>query len=134
VCEVDGNGNLKSIAERTKVYREGDKIVYEENEQKNELSADAKVSMNFWCFHPAVFGTIEKLFLDFLAKSAGNPKAEFFIPIIGDHLVRTGTGTIKIIPTGSQWFGVTYKEDAPEVKGSLEHLVHQGEYPPKLWN
>ena len=134
VCEVDSNGYLKSIAERTKVYREGDKIVYEDESGKKELPADAKVSMNFWCFHPAVFGTIEKLFHDFLAKNAGNPKAEFFIPIIGDELVRTGAGRIKVIPTGAQWFGVTYKEDAPTVKGDLEHLVHQGEYPPKLWN
>jgi NDP-sugar pyrophosphorylase family protein len=134
VCEVDAKGYLKSIAERTKVYREGNKIVYEDEAGKHELPADAKVSMNFWCFHPSVFGTIEKLFHDFLAKNVNNPKAEFFIPIIGDHLVRTGSGKIEVIPTGAQWFGVTYKEDAPEVKGSLEHLVHQGEYPPKLWD
>ncbi|MGB8193599.1 MAG: sugar phosphate nucleotidyltransferase [Chitinophagaceae bacterium] len=134
VCEVDENGYLVSIAERTKVYREGEGIVYEEDEKKSALAGDAKVSMNFWCFHPSVFNIIENLFHEFLAKSAGNPKAEFFIPIIGDHLVRTGIGKIKVIPTGAQWFGVTYKEDAPAVKASLEHLVHQGEYPAKLWS
>ncbi|HYE53652.1 MAG TPA: sugar phosphate nucleotidyltransferase [Chitinophagaceae bacterium] len=134
VCQVDEQGNLVSIAERTKVYREGDKIVYEENDQKNELSSDSKVSMNFWCFHPSVFNMTEKLFHDFLQKNASNPKAEFFIPIIGDHLVRSGEGKIIVVPTGAQWFGVTYKEDAPGVQSSLEHLVHQGEYPPKLWN
>jgi NDP-sugar pyrophosphorylase family protein len=134
VCQVDGNGYLVSIAERTKVYRENGQIVYEENEQKSELPDDTKVSMNFWCFHPSVFEFTEKLFHDFLKESASNPKAEFFIPIIGDHLVRKGKGKIEVIPTGAQWFGVTYKEDAPEVKASLEHLVHQGEYPPKLWS
>lgn len=133
VCEVDSEGYLKSIAERTKVYRDGDRIVYEEDDQKRALPAEAKASMNFWCFHPAIFSIIEGLFHEFLAQNANNPKAEFFIPIIGDHLVRTGQGKIKIIPTGAQWFGVTYKEDAPQVKGSLEHLVHQGEYPSKLW-
>ncbi len=133
VCEVDENGFLKSIAERTKVYREGERIVYEENDQKNELSSNAKVSMNFWCFHPAVFGLIENLFHDFLEKNASNPKAEFFIPIIGDHMVRTGTGKIRVIPTGAQWFGVTYKEDAPSVQASLDELVNGGEYPDNLW-
>ena len=133
VCQVDGQGLLVSIAERTKVYREGDKIVYEEDGSKMELASDSKASMNFWCFHPSVFDLTEKAFHDFLAQNASNPKAEFFIPIIGDHLVRNGLGRIKVIPTGAQWFGVTYKEDAPEVKASLEHLVHQGEYPPKLW-
>ena len=134
VCEVDKDGYLVSIAERTKVGPENGKIIYEENGQKHELSSDAKVSMNFWCFHPSVFNMTEKAFHEFLAKSASDPKAEFFIPIIGDHLVRSGLGRIKVIPTGSQWFGVTYKEDAPEVKANLEHLVHQGEYPPRLWN
>jgi len=133
VCEVDSQGYLRSIAERTKVYRDGDRIVYEENDEKRVLPAESKASMNFWCFHPAIFGIIEGLFHEFLAQNANNPKAEFFIPIIGDYLVRTGKGKIKIIPTGAQWFGVTYKEDAPQVKGSLEHLVHQGEYPSKLW-
>lgn len=134
VCQVDANGFLVSIAERTKVYRENGKIVYEEGDQKSELSDDTKVSMNFWCFDSSVFEFTEKLFHDFLKNSASNPKAEFFIPIIGDHLVRGGRGKIKVIPTGAQWFGVTYKEDAPGVKASLEHLVHQGEYPPKLWD
>jgi choline kinase len=134
VCQVDGHNYLVGIAERTKVYREGDKIVYEENDQKNELPADSKVSMNFWCFHPSVFAITEKLFKEFLANNAANPKAEFFIPIIGDHLVKTGIGKILVIPTGAQWFGVTYKEDAPQVQGSLEHLVHQGEYPARLWS
>ncbi|HEX6180311.1 MAG TPA: sugar phosphate nucleotidyltransferase [Chitinophagaceae bacterium] len=134
VCEVDKDGYLVSIAERTKVGPENGKIIYEENGQKHELSSNAKVSMNFWCFHPSVFNMTEKAFHEFLAKSASDPKAEFFIPIIGDHLVRSGLGRIKVIPTGSQWFGVTYKEDAPEVKANLEHLVHQGQYPPRLWN
>ena len=134
VCEVDAQGYLVSIAERTKVGREDGKIIYDENGQKHELSSQAKVSMNFWCFHPTVFDMTEKAFHEFLAKSASDPKAEFFIPIIGDHLVRSGSGRIKVIPTGAQWFGVTYKEDAPEVKANLEHLVHQGEYPPKLWS
>lgn len=134
VCQVDKEDYLVSIAERTKVYREGDKIVYEEEGGKQELPADSKVSMNFWGFHPSVFALTEKAFHEFLAKNSSNPKAEFFIPIIGDYLVNSGQGRIKVIPTGAQWFGVTYKEDAPEVKANLEHLVHQGEYPAKLWS
>lgn len=133
VCQVDAEGNLASIAERTKVYRDGDSIVYEDESGRHELPSDSKASMNFWCFHPSVFNLTGKLFRDFLAANASNPKAEFFIPIIGDHMVRAGEGKITVIPTGAQWFGVTYKEDAPEVKGNLEHLVHQGEYPAKLW-
>ena len=86
VCQVDADGNLISIAERLKIYREGDKIVYEENDIKTELPPHTPVSMNFWGFHPNVFEYIQKLFQKFLKENADNPKAEFFIPIIGDAL------------------------------------------------
>jgi hypothetical protein len=133
VCEVDVNNFLVSIAERTKIYREGSKIVYEENAGKHEVPSDAKVSMNFWCFHENVFSLIQVWFKDFLKQNINNPKGEFFIPIIGDEFVNSGKGKIKVIPTSAQWFGVTYKEDAPIVKDSLMQLVKKGDYPSKLW-
>src|SRR4051812_31549754 len=55
VCEVDANNYLISIAERTKIYREGSKIVFEDADGKHEVPSDAKASMNFWCFPPEVF-------------------------------------------------------------------------------
>ena len=134
VCQVDANGNLISIAERTKIYREGSNIVYEENGKKVEVPDTSPVSMNFWCFDPSVFDFIEALFKDFLAKQATDPKAEFFIPIIGDAFINQQKGVIKVIPTSAQWFGVTYKEDAPGVKQSLDNLVDSGEYPEKIWD
>lgn len=133
VCEVDQNGFLVSISERVKIYREGGKIVYEENDQKTEVPDDSKVSMNFWCFHQSMFPLTEQWFHEFVDKNLGNPKAEFFIPIIGDHFVKSEKGKIKVIPTDAQWFGVTYKEDAPIVKQELENLVEAGEYPENLW-
>ena len=132
VCEVNANGELISITERTKIYQENDKIVYEENDGKHEVPADSKVSMNFWGFDPSVFSFIEKLFREFLKDKINDPKAEFFIPIIGDAFIKSGE-TIKIIPTSAQWFGVTYKEDAPIVKKDIEELVKAGMYPPSLW-
>jgi NDP-sugar pyrophosphorylase family protein len=114
VCEVDNSNNLVSIAERTKIYRnEEGKITYEDAGGKHEVSEDSKVSMNFWGFAPNVFDIIEKQFHEFLDKSINDPKSEFFIPIVADEFIRSGQGVIKVIPTTSNWFGVTYKEDAP---------------------
>lgn len=133
VCAVDENNNLVSIHERTKIYRNTEgKITYEEGGRSFFVPDDAKVSMNFWCFDPSVFGFIEKIFAEFLSAQGQDPKAEFFIPIIGDRFIREGKGQIKIIPTASSWFGVTYKEDAPAVKESLDALVAAGAYPEKL--
>ena len=134
VCDVDANGNLVSIAERTKIFPEGDKIYYIENSLRVPVPPDTAVSMNFWGFDPNVFDFIQKLFIQFLQKNAGNPKAEFFIPIIGDAYIHEDKGEIKVIPTSSQWFGVTYKEDAPGVKESIHALIEDGEYPPSLYD
>ncbi|HEY6063102.1 MAG TPA: hypothetical protein VIV35_05810 [Chitinophagaceae bacterium] len=89
--------------------------------------------MNFWCFDTSVFNLGEKMFHAFLQQNIENLKSEFFIPIIGDQFIKKGLGKIKVIPTFSQWFGVTYKEDAPGVEKSLHDLIKKGEYPDKLW-
>lgn len=133
VCQTDANSNLVSIAERTKIYQEGDKIVYEEGDKKVEVPFDSPVSMNFWCFSPSVFPYTETMFTEFLQEQGTNPKAEFFIPIIGDKFIQKSGGAIKVIATDAQWFGVTYKEDAPGVQASLNALIEKGEYPSKLY-
>jgi NDP-sugar pyrophosphorylase family protein len=134
VCEVDEKSNLVSIAERVKIYRDdNNKITYEDGDQKYEVPDDSKVSMNFWCFDPSVFSFIEKIFGEFLTENINMPKAEFFIPIIGDRFIHEKKGAIKVIPTSAKWFGVTYKEDAPDVQKSLNKLIDAGEYPKNLW-
>ncbi len=134
VCEVDSKNNLIGIVERIKVYRDSGKIVYEEGENKTELFEDTPVSMNFWGFDPSVFDFIQKLFLKFLKENGENIKSEFFIPIIGDAFIEDKNRNIKVINTSAQWFGVTYREDAPEVKKSIESLIESGAYPKMLWS
>ena len=77
-----------------------------------------------------MFDGTEKLFKDFVRQNYTDIKSEFFIPILGDDFVHNQHGTIKVIPTSAQWFGVTYKEDAPVVKADVQKLVNEGEYPP----
>jgi UTP-glucose-1-phosphate uridylyltransferase len=134
VSEVDSNNNLVQIVERLKVYEENGKIVSEEGDgSKFEIPASFKASMNFWCFHPSLFSFLEGEFQEFLKQNINNPKAEFLIPHSADRFIKTGKGVIKVIPTAAQWFGVTYKEDAPVVKRRLDELVKDGAYPPSLW-
>ena len=134
VCQVDDNINLVSIIERTKIFPEGDKIFYVENSLQVPMPGDTPVSMNFWGFHPNVFDFIQKLFVQFLREHGNDPKAEFFIPIIGDAFIKGGNNKIKVIPTEAQWFGVTYKEDAAEVREDFNQLIQAGEYPLQLWS
>ena len=89
--------------------------------------------MNFWCFHPSVFQIAHILFGEFLIKNHQDIKSEFFIPIIADHFITNDANKIKVIPTQSQWFGVTYKEDASGVKEKITKLVNEKIYPQMLW-
>lgn len=132
VCQVDGKGNLTSIAERLNIGEIDGKILCDDSLEPKELSRKTSVSMNFWCFHPSIFPYTQQLFREFLAADGEKPKSEFFIPIVADQFIREG-GVVKVIPTTSQWFGVTYKEDAPAVEQSLNSLVKAGEYPERLW-
>ncbi len=135
VCQVDNLGNLTSINERTKIYRNDEgKITYEDEVGLHEVSENSSVSMNFWGFSPDIFGIIEQQFQLFLKNDINNPKSEFFIPIVADQYSKSGSGVIKVIPTNSQWFGVTYKEDAPGVQKSIDDLVNNKEYPNQLWD
>lgn len=134
VCKVDASGNLEEIVERTNVYKEFDVIVYEENDHKHPLEFDTRVSMNFWGFTPDIFNISQELFKEFAHAHKDNPKAEFFIPLVGDHLIRAKKADVKVIPTSSQWFGVTYKEDKPIVQESIDQLIKDGTYPDNLWN
>ena len=133
VCEVNELGFLTDIRERTNIYPENGRIIFEENGVKNELPADSRVSMNFWCFDPSIFSLGENMFHEFLKENINNPKAEFFIPLVGEKFISKGLGKIKVISTNAEWFGVTYKEDAPGVEQSLMELVDGGAYPTKLW-
>lgn len=134
VCDVDQQGNMTAINERTKVYLKDGKIVYEENEIEYPLSEDSRVSMNFWGFTPAVFEQTEEMFREFVNENENNPKAEFFIPLAADGLIKSGIANFKVIPTSSKWFGVTYKEDKPIVQKNISELVASGAYPENLWS
>jgi NDP-sugar pyrophosphorylase family protein len=134
VCKVDAQGNLEEIIERTKIYKKDGAIIYEEDEKQYPLAFETPVSMNFWGFTPAVFKITEALFKTFALENKDNPKAEFFIPLIGENLVKSNTAAFKVVPTANQWFGVTYKEDKPFVQASIDQLIKDKMYPEKLWS
>jgi hypothetical protein len=133
VCQTDENNNLVAINERTQIGWKGEKVVYQDETGEHEVSAESPVSMNFWCFSPAAFDYSEKLFHQFVKDNGHLPKSEFFIPIVGDNFIKEPGCAIRVVPTGAQWFGVTYKEDAPIVQASISKLVEEGEYPGSLW-
>jgi choline kinase len=133
-CGEEGaDGFLTSVVERTTIVKENGKIISKEKDRNLELSPDTPTSMNFWGFQPDVMPLTQKLFEEFLQANSQNIKAEFFIPLVVNDMIRLGLGKVKVISGGNIWFGVTYKEDKEFVSGKIRELVKQGKYPERLW-
>ena len=133
VCQVNDAGLLTDIHERTQVYFKNSDVMYEENGVEFPLATNTPVSMNFWGFTPKIFEDSVAMFVAFALANKENPKAEFFIPLVAENLIKEGKASFKVLPTDSQWFGVTYKEDKPIVQASIDALVTAGVYPSNLW-
>lgn len=137
VCAVDGEGNLTTITERHGIERKADgQIVYTDADgSQHPLGDDTPVSMNTFGFTPDYFRHSERMFREFLSKpeTMANLKSEFYIALVVDELIKSGTAKMKVLPTTAKWFGVTYKADRPDVVERLRALVDAGEYPEFLW-
>lgn len=136
VCEVNENGQLVDVVERTKIQRVNGVVSYtEDGEEWFELPEEAFASMNCWCFMPELIDEIEKYFIEFLSTEVKeNPlKSEFYIPLLVRDMLAAKKCTVDVIETDDKWFGVTYKEDKPDVVKSITALVNEGKYPEKLW-
>ena len=131
--ESDASGYLKSVVERTTIVKENGRIISKEADGDLEMSPETPTSMNFWGFHPSIFPLAGEMFVGFLKQNYKQPKAEFFIPLFVNQMVREGRGKVKIISGGSIWFGVTYQEDKETVSAKIRALVDKGEYPSRLW-
>lgn len=134
VCE-NKDGLLTSVVERTAIsYDKDGKIVFtDENGQVQTLDPMTPVSMNLWGFTPDYFDFSDREFRRFLDKDINTPKAEFFIPLCIDTLIRSGEATVKVLDTDSKWFGVTYAADRPGVVEKFAELHANGTYPEKLF-
>ena len=133
-CSVDKNDFLTGVTERTHIEKVNGELMYkDENEQLIPISEETTVSMNFFGFTPKYFELSESLFEEFLAKNYKEPKAEFFIPLVINHIIVNKLATMKVLKSDARWFGVTYKQDKVYVTSEIQKLKDQGVYPTHLW-
>ena len=133
VCTVDAEGNLQGMVERTKIERVDGTIVFHDNGGDEPLAENTPVSMNLFGFTPDYFRHSQSYFKEFLAANISNLKSEFFIPLMVNKVISEGTATMRVLKTTSNWFGVTYKEDKPQLVAKIEELIEAGVYPRNLW-
>jgi hypothetical protein len=134
VCHADENDFLESIDEIVKIHRNEDGVIeYPVNGTAKTLEDNTYVSMNLWGFLPSFFDHAEDHFKQFLKDRGNEPKSEYYIPTTIDHLIASKVLHVKVIPSDSQWFGVTYQEDKPFVSSRIDKLIAEKVYPTPLW-
>ena len=92
VCDVDENGQLKDVIERTKIMRVDGKISFtEDGESWTELQKGSTVSMNCWGFSCMMMPELRNRFTAFLDRNTDNMlKCEYFLPFVVDELLKEG--------------------------------------------
>ena len=136
VCTVDSDNFLTSMVERTKIERNSEGvIVFHDLGDDVALEENTPVSMNFFGFTPDYFEYSEQTFKEFLSdeNNQTNLRSEFFIPMMVNRLIGGGVAKMKVLSTAAQWFGVTYKEDKPQLMAKIEALIEAGVNPRNLW-
>ena len=137
VCQVNGEGFLESVVERTKIEKQADGVIRFTEDGSTWICLPEKttVSMNMWGFTPSFAAESEARFPAFLDKAlAENPmKGEYFLPSTVSALLAEDKATVKMLYSPDKWYGFTYAADKPVVVAALKTMTEQGLYPDGLW-
>ncbi len=137
VCDVDENGYLIKVTERVHIEKRDGGIAYTEDDGASwhPLRADGRVSMNLWGFTEDFIEEIKQSFVTFLKTTVrDNPlKAECYLPAVVSGMLEEGRADVAVLPTPDKWYGVTYKEDKPQVEAAIKRFKEEGLYPEQLF-
>ncbi len=137
ICEMNADGELLSVTERTHIEKRGDGAAYTEDDGATWISLpdDTIVSMNMWGFSAGFLKEIENGFGAFLEQGLReNPqKCEYYLPAVVSSLLASDKATVQVLATTEKWYGVTYREDKPVVEQAIRDFKKAGLYPEHLW-
>ncbi len=138
VCDVDADGFLLDINERTAIsaWEDGGRYTEDGGRTFVALPRGTMVSMNLWGFDPSFMDRLEENFEPWLRENLGkNPeKCEYFLPYVPHLMIARGQGRVRVLPTDEKWYGVTYREDLEGVRNAVQRMREEGVYPRRLWD
>lgn len=137
ICDMNENGELVAIHERTRIEKRDGGIAFTEDDGATWtfVPADTTVSMNMWGFTRSIVEEIKNGFPAFLDTGLKeNPmKCEYFLPTVVSDLLGADKATVAVLKSADKWYGVTYKEDKPVVVAAIKKMKEDGLYPEHLW-
>jgi len=136
ICDIDEEGYLRGLVERTRLEKHGATGRYvDEGGNVCMLRGNEVVSMNMLGFSPPVFAQIERHLAHFLDAKAGAPdEPECLIPVVVGQILQEKVARMRVLRTVDAWFGVTHQGDKPEAMARIRKMVERGEYPSPIWN
>ncbi|MCX2718937.1 nucleotidyltransferase family protein [Lentiprolixibacter aurantiacus] len=130
VCEQEGD-QLLSVVERTKIQEQDNGIV--DTDSGLTFTGEELVSMNFWVCQPTIFDQITKDLKAFIAQGDNLERGEVYLPFVIQAMLKSQLAEVKVIPSESLWFGVTYLDDKEKAMEKLQEMTGAGGYPSPLW-
>lgn len=131
ICQVDPQGWLLDVQECPYVNRDaqGQVIGGRDLDTAGPVASDVWTSVNFWAFHPSVFGFLQEQFQEFREQESQSLKSEFFLPTaIGKEIGRNRI-QVSLQQQEGEWLGLTYREDLEFVRSCLAEAHDKGNYP-----
>ena len=136
ICQAK-DGKLTNIVEHLKIGKEADGTITDtmEDGSKEIIPSDAPVSMNLWGFGREYMDVLKAGFIKALDRiMVENPmKGEYYIQTPINDQIEDGSASYEVLTSADKWFGVTYKEDKPDVVAKFASLKADGTYPMQLW-
>ncbi len=137
ICQIDSDGYLASIVERTRIEHRGAGLAYlaDDGQTWQPIPDDTRVSMNIWGFSAGFLSFLAAEFARFCTDQLPeNPvKAEFYLNAVVNSLILRGLARVKIATTPDIWYGITYPEDKDKVSQAFRMMKENGLYPERLW-
>lgn len=131
ILNFDEQNMLISLVESKLEWR-GDDIYAAplDGGEMRKIPHESLVSMNMFVFTRDIMDRLEEGFAPFLEANKDHlDDCEYLIPTVVSDLIAEEKATCEILSTNAVWYGVTYREDKPDVVASLARLVDEGVYP-----
>ena len=129
VCDIKSK-KLISVIETEDIEKKEKKIL---SNRDITFNGSEPVSMNMWGFLPSLFNYLSKGFIEFLNAEGNELKSEYLIPSVINNLIQNKLEEVHVLRSNASWFGVTYKQDKPEVKRKINELINSEIYPSHLF-
>lgn len=136
VAYMDEDGKLEKMIEAA-VEQEGDRVKAEPvwGGDTFYIELNHPVSMNLFCLTPKILEYISNNIKEFFSDSNTDLlKDEYLLPVIVNKSAHLNGEKVRIIPTTSNYLGMTYKEDTPLLKEGILKEIEKGNYKEDLWS